>query len=98
MKQAGNKSLQKLAGLRRQHKNLINLMPLQTGSLLTQAAKEALIEFGDGYSICDFCLGSLSNITNPPVREFVHELLPPFLGSEIATTFRAARFCWQLRN
>ncbi|MDY7018768.1 MAG: O-phospho-L-seryl-tRNA:Cys-tRNA synthase, partial [Chloroflexota bacterium] len=91
MKQANNKSLQKLACLRRQHKDLINLMPLQTGSLLTQAAKEALIEFGDGYSVCDFCMGSLCNMTNPPVREFIHELLPPFLGSEVATITHGAR-------
>jgi len=83
--------LQKLANLRRQHKELINIMPLQTGGLLTQAAKEALIEFGDGYSTCDFCLGSLCDITNPPVREFVHELLPPFLGSEVATITHGAR-------
>ncbi|GAH82169.1 unnamed protein product, partial [marine sediment metagenome] len=45
-----NKSAQKLANLRRPHKNFINLMPLQTGGILTDTAKEALIEFGDGYS------------------------------------------------
>ena len=91
MEQKNTKLLQKLKELRRQHKGLINIMPLQTGSLLTQAAKEALIEFGDGYSICDFCVGSLSNITNPPIRDFVHELLPPFLGSEVATITHGAR-------
>jgi len=32
--QAENKTLQKLANLQRQHKGLINLMPLQTGGLL----------------------------------------------------------------
>jgi len=66
-------------------------MPLQTGGLLTQAAREALIEFGDGYSVCDFCLGNLSNITNPPIRDFTHEFLPPFLGSEVATITHGAR-------
>jgi len=91
MKQVVNKSLRNLADLRRQHKGFINLMPLQTGGILADAAKEALIEFGDGYSVCDFCLGSLCDITNPPVRDFVHELLPQFLGCEVATITHGAR-------
>jgi len=86
-----NKSAQKLANLRRPHKNFINLMPLQTGGILTDTAKEALIEFGDGYSVCDFCLGSVCDMTKPPVREFVHELLPEFLGCEVATLTYGAR-------
>ncbi len=90
-KQAESKSLQKLANLRRQHKSFINIMPLQTGGMLTEAAQKALVEFGDGYSVCDFCLGSLCNITNPPVREFAHELLPEFLGCEVATLTYGAR-------
>jgi len=89
--QAVDKSLQKLANLRRTHKGLINLMPLQTGGILTDAAKEALMEFGDGYSVCDFCLGSLCDIANPPVKDFVHELLPQFLGCEVATVTHGAR-------
>jgi Sep-tRNA:Cys-tRNA synthase (EC 2.5.1.-) len=91
MEQKNSKLLQKLSELHRQHKGLINLMPLQTGGLLTDAAREALVEFGDGYSVCDFCLGSLTDMTNPPVREFVHELLPQFLGSEVATITHGAR-------
>ena len=91
MKQAENKSLQKLANLQRQHKGLINLMPLQTGGILTDAAKEALAEFGDGYSVCDFCQGSLCNVTNPPIRDFVQDLLPQFLGCEVATITHGAR-------
>jgi Sep-tRNA:Cys-tRNA synthetase len=91
VKQVEDKSLQKLANLQRQHKELINLMPLQTGGMLTEAAKEALTEFGDGYSVCDFCQGSLCNITNPPIRDFVQELLPKFLGCEVATITHGAR-------
>ena len=86
-----NKSAQKLANLRRLHKNFINLMPLQTGGILTDTAKEALIEFGDGYSVCDFCLGSVCDMTKPPVREFAHELLPEFLDCEVATLTYGAR-------
>ena len=86
-----SKSLQKLSGLHRQHKGLINLMPLQTGGILTEAAREALVEFGDGYSVCDFCQGSLCNVSNPPIRDFVEELLPGFLGCEVATVTHGAR-------
>jgi len=91
MEQRGSKSLRKLSELHRQHSGLINIMPLQTGSLLTEAAKKALIEFGDGYSVCDFCSGTLCDISNPPIREFVHELLPQFLGCEVATVTHGAR-------
>jgi Sep-tRNA:Cys-tRNA synthetase len=91
MEQKGSKSLQKLSGLRMQHKGLINLMPLQTGGILTDAAREALVEFGDGYSVCDFCEGTLCNVTNPPIRDFVHELLPEFLGCDVATIAHGAR-------
>jgi Sep-tRNA:Cys-tRNA synthetase len=91
MEQKSSKTLQKLSRLRREHKGLINLMPLQTGSMLTDAAKEALAEFGDGYSVCDFCEGVLCSITNPPIREFVQDLLPQFLGCEVATVTHGAR-------
>ncbi len=86
-----SKSLQKLSGLRREHKGLINLMPLQTGGMLTEAAKAALVEFGDGYSVCDFCQGVLCDIANPPIRPFVQEVLPSFLGCEVATVTHGAR-------
>jgi len=91
MEQKSSKLLEKLSGLRREHKGLINLMPLQTGGMLTDAAREALAEFGDGYSVCDFCEGSLCNVTNPPIRDFVQELLPQFLGCEVATITHGAR-------
>jgi Sep-tRNA:Cys-tRNA synthetase len=66
-------------------------MPIQTGGILTDAAKQALVEFGDGYSVCDFCQGVLCNVTNPPIRDFVQEILPPFLGCEVATITHGAR-------
>jgi Sep-tRNA:Cys-tRNA synthetase len=91
MEQKSGKSLQKLSRLRREHKGLINLMPLQTGGMLTDAAREALVEFGDGYSVCDFCEGVLCSISNPPIRDFVQEVLPPFLGCEVATITHGAR-------
>ncbi|MCK4262857.1 MAG: O-phospho-L-seryl-tRNA:Cys-tRNA synthase [Dehalococcoidia bacterium] len=91
MKQGTNSLLDKLRGLSRSHKGLINIMPLQTGGILTDAAREALLEFGDGYSVCDFCLGSLCDITKPPVRELTHDLLPEFLDCDVATLTYGAR-------
>jgi Sep-tRNA:Cys-tRNA synthetase len=91
MEQRSSRSLQKLSGLRRQHTGLINLMPLQTGGILTDAARNALVEFGDGYSVCDFCEGILCNVANPPIRDFIQELLPQFLGCEVATITHGAR-------
>jgi Sep-tRNA:Cys-tRNA synthetase len=91
MEQRSIKALRKLSGLRRENRELINIMPLQTGGMLTDAAREALTEFGDGYSVCDFCQGSLCNVTNPPIRDFVQELLPPFLGCQVATITHGAR-------
>jgi Sep-tRNA:Cys-tRNA synthetase len=90
-KRAKNDLTERLLSLRRQHKGFINLMALQTGGLLTDAAREALVEFGDGYSVCDFCQGSLCNISNPPIQEFVQDLLPQFLGSDTATITHGAR-------
>lgn len=83
--------LERLTTLARPHRDMINIMPLQTGSLLTDAARRALVEFGDGYSVCDFCQGRLTDIANPPVRQFVNEMLPEFLGSERATLTYGAR-------
>jgi Sep-tRNA:Cys-tRNA synthetase len=91
MEQKNSQLLQKLSGLRREHRGLINLMPLQTGGMLTDAAREALVEFGDGYSVCDFCQGVLCSIAKPPIRDFVQEILPPFLGCEVATITHGAR-------
>jgi Sep-tRNA:Cys-tRNA synthetase len=69
----------------------INLDPLQRGGILTPAAREALIEWGDGYSICDFCAGMLDRIKTPPVEEFVHAALPEFLGIDEVRITHGAR-------
>ena len=58
---------------------------------MTFAAKEALIEFGDGYSICDFCLSRLDKIENPNIKKFVHQDLPEFLGADIVRITNGAR-------
>jgi Sep-tRNA:Cys-tRNA synthetase len=49
------------------------------------------MEWGDGYSICDFCAGRLDRIKTPPVEEFVHDVLPEFLGTDEVRITHGAR-------
>jgi Sep-tRNA:Cys-tRNA synthetase len=76
---------------RREPKDFINIDPLQTGGKLTDSAREALIEWGDGYSVCDYCSGTLDRIKKPPIYSFVHETLPEFLGCDVARITNGAR-------
>ena len=69
----------------------INLDPLQRGGILTNEARAALMEWGDGYSVCDFCAGMLDRIKTPPVEEFVHVVLPEFLGTDEVRITHGAR-------
>jgi Sep-tRNA:Cys-tRNA synthetase len=69
----------------------INLDPLQTGGILTPEARQALQEWGDGYSVCDYCGGSLDQIKTPPIFDFVHKALPEFLGCDQARITNGAR-------
>ncbi len=69
----------------------INLDPLQRGGILTPEARDALMEWGDGYSVCDFCNGEIDRIRNPPIEDFVHGLLPEFLGIDEVRITHGAR-------
>ena len=84
-------SLQMFQGIKRDTRDFINIDPLQTGGLLTEAAKEALIEWGDGYSVCDYCGGALDMVKKPPIFEFIHKSLPEFLGTDEARVMNGAR-------
>ncbi len=77
--------------LTRKNRDTIILNPLQTAGRLSPAAKEALVEFGDGYSVCDHCKGKLDEISNPPIKDFVHVDLPEFLDAEIVRITHGAR-------
>ncbi len=70
----------------RQVKDFINIDPLQTGGKLSEDAKKVLLEWGDGYSICDYCTGKLEEITKPPVNRFVEELKEFFECDEVRFT------------
>ena len=81
----------KKTSLKRSTHGMINIDPLQRGGILTPEAREALAEWGDGYSICDFCPGKLEEIKKPPIHNFVHEDLPAFLGVDHARVTNGAR-------
>jgi Sep-tRNA:Cys-tRNA synthetase len=83
--------LKKFQNLKREHLKFINVDPLQRGGILYPEAKKALLEFGDGYSVCDFCTKSLFYIKNPPIYEFVNEILPEFLGVDAVRITSGAR-------
>lgn len=77
--------VRRYAAIRREAKrpNVINVNPIQRGGMLTQGAEKALLEFGDGYSICDFCLkGRIDKIRKPPVEDFLQDLAS-FLGMDV---------------
>ena len=81
----------KYGNLHRKQKDFIILNPLQTGGRLTEAAKKVLEEYGDGYSICDYCKGSLFEIKHPPIEEFIYKDLPEFIGADITRVTHGAR-------
>ena len=83
-------NLEKFCNLKRDIAQ-INIDPLQRGGILTPEARAALLEWGDGYSVCDFCAGRLDLIKSPPVEEFVHGVLPKFLGTDEMRVTHGAR-------
>jgi len=76
--------------IERKVKDYINIDPLQTGGKLSEDAKRMLLEWGDGYSVCDFCEGDLHGIKTPPIAEFTAELAE-FLGCDVARVVHGAR-------
>ncbi|MCD5409953.1 MAG: hypothetical protein LRZ87_04250, partial [Methanocellales archaeon] len=74
-------NMQKFRDVKRETRSMVNIDPLQRGGILTPEARDALLEWGDGYSVCDFCTGALDQIKTPPIYDFVHKALPEFLGT-----------------
>jgi len=83
-------NLEKFTNLKRDTAK-INIDPLQRGGILTPEARDSLMEWGDGYSVCDFCTGMLDRIKTPPIEEFVHGVLPEFLGTDEVRITHGAR-------
>jgi Sep-tRNA:Cys-tRNA synthetase len=66
--------LNRYIGLKRDfaEEEYINLQPIQRGGILTEEARRAILEFGDGYSTCDWCppkTARLDMITDPPTSQ-----------------------------
>ncbi|MDL2246794.1 O-phospho-L-seryl-tRNA:Cys-tRNA synthase [Methanobrevibacter sp. OttesenSCG-928-K11] len=68
----------------------LNLNPLQRGGLLPTEAREALLEFGDGYSVCDYCGGQLDQINKPGINCFLDNLAE-FIEADTVRTVHGAR-------
>ena len=72
---------------RRDSKRYININPIQRGGILTEDALKTLIEFADGYSICDYCVkGRLHIIDKPPIKSFHEEVAKWLNMDEVRTT------------
>lgn len=91
--------LKKYLNLQREFakKDYINLNPIQRGGILTEEARKALIEFSDGYSVCDWCPPKnprLDMISRPPIHDFMLDLAS-FLNMDVVrvvTRCREAKF------
>jgi len=83
--------LQKFKNIKREHLKFINIDPLQRGGILPPESKKALEMWGDGYSVCDFCMGRLDLIKTPPIYEFVYDILPKFLEIDVVRITNGAR-------
>lgn len=68
----------------------LNLNPLQRGGVLSAAAREALYDFGDGYSVCDYCAGRLDEIAKPSIGGFLEDLAK-FINVDAVRTVHGAR-------
>jgi len=87
--------LNRYVGMKRDfaEEEYINLQPIQRGGILTEEARRAILEFGDGYSTCDWCppkTARLDMITNPPIQQFYADLAE-FLGMDTARVVTRCR-------
>lgn len=84
-------SLKQFEDLHRENVNFLNLNPIQRGGILSSAARKAVEEWSDGYSVCDHCEGCLHDIKNPPVDVFTYKILPEFLDIDSVRVTTGAR-------
>ncbi|MBI4814447.1 MAG: O-phospho-L-seryl-tRNA:Cys-tRNA synthase [Methanobacterium sp.] len=68
----------------------LNLNPLQRGGVLPPESRQALYEFSDGYSVCDYCAGRLDQISKPSINSFLEDMAS-FIGADHARTVHGAR-------
>lgn len=72
--------------------DFINIQPIQRGGVLSLSARKALIAYGDGYSVCDWCQKPfrLDKISKPGIDQF-HLELAKFLNMDEARVMPGAR-------
>ena len=68
----------------------LNLNPLQRGGVLPPESRQALYEFSDGYSVCDYCAGRLDQIPKPSINSFLEDIAN-FIQVDHARTVHGAR-------
>lgn len=68
----------------------INLEPLQRGGVMPAEARKVAISYIDGYSTCDYCLGAVNTLKNPPICDFLTEAAE-FLGMDRAILTHGCR-------
>ncbi|MEM3692534.1 MAG: O-phospho-L-seryl-tRNA:Cys-tRNA synthase [Candidatus Bathyarchaeia archaeon] len=76
--------------LRAREELFINLEPLQRGGVMPSVARKVALCYIDGYSTCDYCLGTLHINTKPAVREFL-ESLSKFLQMDFSIITNGCR-------
>lgn len=78
--------------IRAREELFINIHPIQAAGRLSPNAMKALIAYGDGYSVCDWCKKPfrLDKIQRPPIEEF-HSELAKFLNMDEARVVPGAR-------
>lgn len=68
----------------------LNLNPLQRGGVLPPESRQALYEFSNGYSVCDYCAGRLDQIPKPSINGFLEDMAS-FINTDHARTVHGAR-------
>lgn len=68
----------------------LNLNPLQRGGVLPPESRQALYEFSDGYSVCDYCAGRLDQVSKPSINGFLDDMAS-FINVDHARTVHGAR-------
>jgi len=68
----------------------INLEPLQRGGIMPAETRKAALSYIDGYSTCDYCVGTLHLIKKPPIADFLEEVAG-FLGMDFAILTNGCR-------
>jgi len=76
--------------LRAREELFINLEPLQRGGIVPAESRKIATSYIDGYSTCDYCLGTLHIIKKPPICDFLTEAAD-FLGMDMAILTHGCR-------